>query len=123
MVRVLNFLCVALMALAILADYHISEQTRVARVELNRVVQRTAEERSKMSVLQAEWVQLASPARIQQLAETTLNMSDTATVQLSSLTLLPRRGEAPLGGAQARDASAPAPEPSEIVKIAAHSGM
>lgn len=123
MIRVLNFLCVAVMALAILADYHISEQTRVARVELNRVEHRTAEERSKMSVLQTEWVQLASPQRIQQLAESTLNMSDTATVQLSSLTQLPRRGEAPLGGAQVRDASVQPPEPSEIVKIAAQPGL
>ena len=71
--------------------------------------------------VQTEWVQLASPERIQQLAETTLNMSDTATVQLSSLTQLPRRGEAPLGGV--RDASAQAPEPSEIVKIAAQPGL
>ena len=31
MVRVLNFVCVALMGLSILALYHVSEQTRVAQ--------------------------------------------------------------------------------------------
>ncbi len=37
MIRVLNFFCVALMGLSILALYHVSEKTRVARVELNQV--------------------------------------------------------------------------------------
>ena len=123
MIRVLNFFCVAAMGLTILALYHISEQTRVTRVELSQVEHRVADERTKMSVLQTEWVRVASPERIQQLAESSLNMSDTATLQLSSLELLPRRGDAPLGDARMRDASAQAPAPSEIVKIAAHAGM
>ena len=123
MIRVLNFFCVAAMGLTILALYRVSEQTRVTHVQLVRVEHRIAAERTKMSVLQTEWVQVASPERIQRLAESSLGMSDAATVQLSSLELLPRRGDAPLGGL--RDASAPAPasEPSEIVKIAAHTGM
>jgi hypothetical protein len=123
MIRVLNFFCVAAMGLTILALYHISEQTRVARVELSQVEHRVADERTKMSVLQTEWVRVASPEYIQQLAESSLNMSDTATLQLSSLELLPRRGDAPLGDARMRDASAQAPAPSDIVKIAAHAGM
>jgi cell division protein FtsL len=123
MIRVLNFFCVATMGLTILALYHISEQTRVTRVELSQVEHRVADERTKMSVLQTEWVRVASPERIQQLAESSLNMSDTATLQLSSLELLPRRGDAPLGDARMRDASAQTPPPSEIVKIAAHAGM
>ncbi|MGC9953294.1 MAG: hypothetical protein ABSD21_03335 [Rhizomicrobium sp.] len=121
MIRVLNFFCVAAMGLTILALYHISEQTRVTRVELSQIETRIADERTKMSVLQTEWVQVASPGRIQQLAESSLGMSDTATLQLSSLDLLPRRGDAPLGGM--RDASAQTPAPSEFVKIAAHAGM
>jgi hypothetical protein len=125
MIRVLNFFCVAAMGLTILALYHVSEQTRVAHVQLVRVEHRIAAERTKMSVLQTEWVQVASPERIQLLAESSLGMSDAATVQLSSLELLPRRGDAPLGEAQVRDASAQAPasEPSGIVKVAAHTGM
>ena len=34
MVRILNFICVAVMGLSILALYHVSERTRVARMEL-----------------------------------------------------------------------------------------
>jgi len=126
MIRVLNFLCVAAMGLTILGLYHVSEQTRVTRVALSRVERNIADERTRTSVLQTEWVRLASPEHIQQLAESSLNMGDTATAQLSSLDLLPRRGEAPLGDGRMRDANAQAPQPSEqpeIVKIAARSGL
>lgn len=125
MIRVLNFFCVAAMGLTILALYHVSEQTRVARVQLLQVEHRIAGERTRRSVLQTEWVQVASPERIQQLAESSLGMSDTATVQLSSLELLPRRGDANAPAAGVRDASAPAPaaETPVLVKIAARTGM
>ena len=69
LIRVLNFFCVAAMGLTILALYHVSEQTRVARVQLGQVEHRIADERTKMSVLQTEWVRVANPERIQQLAE------------------------------------------------------
>ena len=52
-----------------------------------------------MSVLQAEWARVADPARIQRLAQAELGLTDAPTVELSSLELLPRRGQAaPLGG-------------------------
>jgi cell division protein FtsL len=125
MIRVLNFFCVAAMGLTILALYHVSEQTRVAHVQLVQVEHRIAAERTKMSVLQTEWVQVASPERIQQLAESSLGMSDMATVQLSSLELLPRRGDSstPLGLMRDASAQAPAAAPAELVKIAARTGM
>ncbi len=97
MVRVLNFVCVALMGMTILALYHVSEQTRVERVQLSRVEQRILDERLQMSVLQTQWEQVSQPERIQKIAEAALGMGDAATIQLSSLELLPRRGEeAPL---------------------------
>ena len=40
MIRVLNFFCVAVMGLSILALYHVSEQTRIARIQLQQVGQR-----------------------------------------------------------------------------------
>jgi cell division protein FtsL len=123
MIRVLNFFCVAAMGLTILALYHVSEQTRVAHVQLGQVEHRIAAERTKMSVLQTEWVQVASPERIQRLAESSLGMSDAATVQLSSLELLAHRGDAPLGGIRDASAQAPAAAPAELIKIAAHTGM
>lgn len=125
MIRVLNFLCVAAMGLTILALYHVSEHTRLARVELNRVENRIATDRNEMGELQAEWQQASRPDRIQQLAQSTLDMSDTATVQLSSLELLPRRGDDAAQLAQSRSASAqmPAPQAAQLVKVSARSGM
>ena len=123
MIRVLNFFCVAAMGLTILALYHVSEQTRVTRVQLSQVEHRIAAEHAKMSVLQTEWVQVASPERIQQLAMSSLGMNDAATVQLTSLELLPRRGDAPLGLMHDASAQAPAAPPMQLIKVAAHTGM
>lgn len=93
MVRVLNFFFLALSGLACLALYHVSEQARVAGLELSRVNREIASERDDMSVLQAEWARVADPSRIQKLAQSRLGLTDTPTVELSSLQLLPRRGE------------------------------
>jgi cell division protein FtsL len=110
MVRVLNFLCVAGMGLAILALYHVSEATRVARVELSQVGHRIEDARGQISVLQTEWERVAGPARIQELAEQQLGMSDTTSVRLSSFDQLPRRGEAaPLDNTPLRNANAVVP--------------
>jgi cell division protein FtsL len=113
MVRVLNFFCVAFMGLAILALYHVSEATRVARVELSQVNHKIEDTRGQISVLQTEWEHVAGPARIQQLAEQKLGMSDTSSVRLSSFDQLPRRGEAAaLGSTPLHNASAVVTAPS-----------
>ena len=91
MVRILNFFCVALMGFSILALYHVSEKTRVAHVQLNQVASRIAQERSAIGVLETEWQHVASPERVQQLAQAKLGMADTSSVQLSSFEQLPRR--------------------------------
>jgi cell division protein FtsL len=110
MIRIANFFSFALCALACLALYHVSEQTRVARGELAAVNRQIATEHNTMSVLEAEWGRVADPSRIQRLAESRLGMSDTPTVELSSFDLLPRRGEnAPLNNEQVRQASATVP--------------
>ncbi|MDE3114454.1 MAG: hypothetical protein KGL26_02530 [Pseudomonadota bacterium] len=122
MVRVLNFTSVAFVGLACLALYHVSEQTRVANLELSRVNHQIATEHSTMSVLQAEWARVADPARIQHLAEADLGIGDTPTVELSSLELLPRRGQAaPLGDSPVREANAtvPAKQNDPRIRLAA----
>jgi cell division protein FtsL len=126
MLRVINFFCVALMGLSILALYHVSEQTRMARVELRQTDKQIVVEQGKIAELQAQWEQAANPGRVQQLAQSSLGMSDTATVQLSSLTMLPRRGDdsEDLGGA--RNASVQQPsqqQPSPVIKAVVHGGM
>jgi cell division protein FtsL len=110
MIRVLNFFCVALMGLSILALYHVSEKTRVARVELTQTARSIADENDRIAVLETEWEHVASPERIATLAESKLGLDNTATVQLSSLDLLPRDGEdVPLSPSPLRNASAEVP--------------
>ena len=106
MIRVVNFFCFAISAFACLALYHVSEQTRVARAELRLVQREIGQEEQISDVLQAEWGRVADPSRIAHLAQTQLGMEDKAAVELSSMTLLPRRGEDQIGDAQVRSASA-----------------
>ena len=107
MVRILNFVCVALSALACLFLYHVSEQTRVAGVELSHVNREIVTERNAMSVLQAEWARVADPARIQRLSQARTGTVDAPTVELASLSLLPHRGQIEsLGDGPVRAASA-----------------
>jgi hypothetical protein len=111
MVRVLNFFCVALMGLSILALYHVSEKTRVAHMRMNQATSQIAQERAHIGVLETEWQHVASPERIQQLAQARLNMTDSASAQLSSFDQLPRRGaDAPApGNTSVHNASAQVP--------------
>jgi len=111
MVRVLNFFCVALMGLSILALYHVSEKTRVAHMTLAKVNRQIVQEKSHLSVLETEWQHVASPERIQKLAQARLGMGDTSSVQLSSFDQLPRRGAdpAPLNNTPVHNASAQIP--------------
>jgi len=104
MIRLLNFFCVALMGLSILALYHVSERTRVAQMELSKVNHQIRETRATIGVLQTEWAHVAGPARIQELAERH-GMTNTASAQLSSFDLLPRRGDAPLNNSPPRRAT------------------
>ena len=93
MIRLLNFTCFALTALACLALYHVSEETRIARADLRDTQTKIAAEQENLKVLQADWVRVSDPSRIQLLAATKLGLGDTPTVALASLELLPRRGD------------------------------
>jgi hypothetical protein len=110
MIRVLNFVCVGLMGLAILGLYHVSEATRVARVELERVSHQISDTRGEIGVMETEWERVAGPARIQALAERQ-GMADSTSVRLSSFQELPRRGEnQPLDNTPVRNANAVVPQ-------------
>jgi cell division protein FtsL len=117
MIRVLNFFCFAVSALACLALYHVSDQTRATRGQVAQVAQQIAAEQQSISLLQAEWGRLSEPARIQRLSQVDAGGADDApAVELSSLTMLPRKGEAsPMEDAQLRSANV-------IVPVAPGSG-
>lgn len=122
MVRILNTFCVALMGLSILALYHVSEQTRVASVELNRVNRQIAQEHATISVLETEWEHVAGPARIQELAASHLGLTGTPAVQMSSFESLPRRGDdsAPLNSSPIAQANAQMPAGAVAIR---HRGL
>ena len=113
------------MGLSILGLYHVSEKTRVAHMTLSQVGRQIAQERTHLSVLETEWQHVASPARIQKLAESRLGMGDTASAQLSSFDLLPRRGDeaAPLNSAPVHNASAQVPAAPAPIRPTSHSGL
>ena len=117
MIRLLNFFCVALMGLSILALYHVSERTRVAQMELAKTHRQIREARDSIGVLQTEWARVAGPARIQELAQRH-GMTDAVSAQLSSFEQLPRRGDAPLNNSPLRNASAEAPQSSATISQA-----
>jgi len=130
LIRFVNFFCVAAMGMAILANYHVSEQTRLAAVKLRSIDRKTAEERGATTVLEAKWENVAGPARVQALAQAKLGMNDGATVQLSALEALPRHDDstAPLGGSEIRQASAQVPAASanpaiELTPVAEQAGQ
>jgi hypothetical protein len=120
MVRILNTFCVALMGLSILALYHVSEQTRVASVELARVNHQIVQEHATISVLETGWERVAGPARVEQLAASHLGLTGSPAVQMSSFEGLPRRGDdtAPANNSPIAQASAQVTEPAPR-----HSGL
>jgi len=110
MIRILNFVFVAVMGLSILALYDVSERTRLANVALIQATHDIAQEQSRISVLETEWQYVASPERIATLAQSKLGLDNTSSVQLASLRELPRNGEdAPLTTSALRNASAEVP--------------
>ena len=110
MIRVLNFVCVALMGLSILALYDVSEKTRLARVEIGKTQKSIEGEHAQVSVLETDWASLANPDRVATLAHSKLGLDNTAAVQLSSFEQLPRNGEdSPLSQSPLRNANAESP--------------
>ena len=107
--RVLNFFFVGLAALSCLALYRVSENTRVANMELASVNRQIAQEKSTMNVMQAEWQRVANPGRIQKLAQAYLGMNDAPVMELSSFETLPRRGENPMDANPVQNASVTMP--------------
>lgn len=124
MIRIVSTFCVGLLGFTIITAYHVSEQTRIAAQELKQSEKQIRTEETEISVLEAQWQKVANPETIQKLAESSLGMQNATTVQLASVTQLPRRSDA-LNGEEMQQASAQAPAstPSPVLKISARSGM
>lgn len=110
--RTLNFMFVLITGLICVGTYRVAEDARVARAELVATQHQIVREHQALVVLDAEWAALTQPQRIAALAQRHLDLNDTPAMELSSLTLLPRRGEAPLTESPIRDAHAIIPIPA-----------
>lgn len=118
MIRVVSIFCVGLLGFTCIANYRVSEQTRIARQDLAKVEKDIRAETQNISVLELTWQKVASPETIQKLAEAQLGMQNAPSVQLASAQDLPRRGE----GSDVRSASADA-DAARLIKAAVRSGM
>lgn len=91
--RLLNFVCITVTAFVCLLLNHVADQTRVATAELGRTRLQIVDASGTLKLLQADWEHATIPAHIQALAAAHLGLADTATVEVASLKILPRRGE------------------------------
>jgi hypothetical protein len=121
MVQVLNFFFVVVAGLTCLWLNHVSDETRVANADMHRARQDIVVESENVKVLQEEWDKLSGPERIQALAVSALGYSDSATSEVVSLDLLPRRGEAENSDVISTSASVSVPRAS-LHLIAARPG-
>lgn len=111
MLRVINFFCVALAGFACFAANHVSEQTRVAQLKLKGTEQAIVQTQVDMKVLQADWIKVANPARIQKLAQQRLGMTNDPMKEYASLQEVPRLG-APAPGNENGIINASVPVPT-----------
>jgi|WetSurMetagenome_2_1015567.scaffolds.fasta_scaffold935002_1 cell division protein FtsL len=123
MIRVVSTFCIGLMGFTCIANYHVSEQTRIARQELTRTEKEIKAETRDISVLELQWQKVANPEVIQKLAEAQLGMQNAPSVQLASVHDLPRRGDM-LNNEDVHSANAEVEAtPTPVVKAAMRSGM
>lgn len=120
MMRTLNFAFILVTGIVCLGLYRIAEEARVTQADLAATNHAIAQEHVTLVVLGAEWARATQPARIAALAQRHLDLADTPSVELSSLTALPRKN-APLTDTPVREAKTemPAPATSEPVKVIA----
>lgn len=112
----INLAFTALAGAMVWTNYAVVEGTRVTNARLKVVARQIDAETIRLEDAQTRYMALSSPDRIQSLAQAMLGMSDTATVQLSSLQMLPRRGEA-----EVHDGEVVTAQGAEgVIKIAAH---
>jgi hypothetical protein len=109
MIRTLNFAFIAITSLTCLGVYRTAEQARVDQGALKATQAAILRENNTLAVLGAEWARITQPARIQALTQRHLDLSDSPTVELSSLSQLPAK-DVPLTEGEIRNAKAIVPQ-------------
>jgi hypothetical protein len=95
MIRILNLVTLSLTIAICFGLYRVTNDTRAAQAELERVNSRIETERETMDVLKAEWSVLVQPARLQELSEKHLALQAVSATQISSIERIPFRADSP----------------------------
>jgi hypothetical protein len=118
MIRTLNFAFIAITSLACLGVYRTAEQARVEQGTLKATQAAIIRENNMLTVLGAEWARITQPSRIQALTQRHLDLSDSPTVELSSLSQLPSKDVPLVAEGEIRNAKAVVPQNSPKPSIA-----
>ena len=114
MIRTLNFAFIAITSLTCLGVYRTAEHARVEQGALKATQAAIIRENNMLTVLGAEWARITQPARIQALTQRHLDLSDSPTAQLSSLSQLPSKEVPLVPEGEIRNAKAVVPQNSPM---------
>jgi hypothetical protein len=93
MIRVLNFILLAMTISICFGLYKITNETRAARADLSKVEGDIAAERDAITILRAEWSYLAQPSRLQELSGRHLELEAVGATQIGTIASIPFRKE------------------------------
>ncbi len=93
MIRVLNFIMMAMTLTICFGLYKITNENRATQKELSALEAKIAKEQNAIRVLNAEWSYLAQPARLQELSGRFLDLRAVSSTQIGTISKIPFRTE------------------------------
>jgi cell division protein FtsL len=93
MIRVLNFVMIALTITICFGLYKITNESRATQKELDALNEKILTEQKAITVLKAEWSYLAQPSRLQELSGKFLGLEAVSSTQIGTISKIPFRHE------------------------------
>jgi cell division protein FtsL len=93
MIRVLNFVMIALTITICFGLYKITNESRATQKELDALNEKVVAEQNAITVLKAEWSYLAQPSRLQELSGKFLGLQAVSSTQIGTISKIPFRTE------------------------------
>jgi cell division protein FtsL len=93
MIRVLNFVMIAMTITICFGLYKITNESRATQKELDALNQKITDEQNAITVLKAEWSYLAQPSRLQELSGKFLGLQAVSSTQIGTISKIPFRTE------------------------------
>jgi cell division protein FtsL len=91
MIRVLNFVMIAMTITICFGLYKITNESRATQKELDALNGKIAAEQNAITVLKAEWSYLAQPSRLQELSGKFLGLQAVSSTQIGTISKIPFR--------------------------------